>query len=268
MIPKSLSEAICRKEANTLLDSFMVAVPDEIDLETMAWKRGRLRIEQGQLDTAEGRLVASETGGVIRVKDSIKNETRKRFIIAHEIGHYLLHKCRMINDTLKDLSTWQQGNKETEANIFAGELLMPGRLLEPRIRGLEPSLKGIDVLADEFKTSRLATAVQFITYTKEPCAFIVTIGQKMAWMRKSASFEFYIPLRAPHPYSAAGEILTGKNGNTNGMVSVPAGAWLEGFDPGGRDSICEDARSLSNYQIVMSLLWIRDELQCGAGDSK
>jgi len=261
MIPKTLQEAICRKEANKLLDQFLVGAPDEIDLDTIAWKVGHLRVEYGELDTAEGRLVATDHNGVIRVKASIASEGRRRFIIAHEIGHYRLHKTRSICDTLKNLSMWEEGNPETEANVFAGELLMPERLLSPRLKGIEPGLAAVDKLAADFRTSSLATAVQFVTYTKEPVALVVTIDGKMRWMRRSASFGYFIPLaKPPHVFTAAGEILSGKNGNTGGMVSVPAGAWLKGFDLKGRDVIMEDVREVRHYGMIVSLLWINEEL--------
>ncbi|MBU0677822.1 MAG: ImmA/IrrE family metallo-endopeptidase, partial [Verrucomicrobia bacterium] len=107
MIPKTLQEAICRKEANILLNEFLVGAPDEIDLETIAWKTGRLRVKSGELDTAEGRLVATDHEGVIRVKATISNKGRRRFTVAHEIGHYRLHKARSVCDTLKNLRTWK-----------------------------------------------------------------------------------------------------------------------------------------------------------------
>ena len=261
MIPKTLQEAICRKEANKLLDEFLVGAPDEIDLDTIAWNAGHLRVESGELDTAEGRLVATDHEGVIRIRAGIASEGRRRFIVAHEIGHYRLHKARSICDTLRNLSMWQEGDPETEANVFAGELLMPEKLLIPRLKGMEPSLAGIDKLAADFRTSSLATAVQFVTYTKEPVALIVTFDGRMKWMRRSPSFDFFVPLgKPPHGFTAAGEILSGKNGNTDGMVSVPAGAWLKAFDPTGRETIMEDTREVQHYGMMMSLLWVNEEL--------
>ncbi len=266
MPSRSLQETVCRAEANAVLDEFMVGAPDEIDLDTVAWRVGHLEIENGQLDSAEGRLITGGKGGTIRVSAAVTNEGRRRFIIGHELGHFRLHKAAGSLDTAKELHTWGKESPETEANIFAGELLMPEKLLVPRLKGMSPSLAAIDKLATEFRTSNLATAVQFITYTKEPCALVVVIDGKMAWMRKGSSFDFFIPFGKIHEYSAAGELLAGKSGDTKRMVAVPAGAWLDKFDPDGRENIYEDARAVPIYKMIVSLLWIRDELPTGAED--
>lgn len=45
-----------------------------------------------ELDAGEGLLIRSQgiPRGIIAVKKSIRSEGRKRFTVAHEIGHYVL----------------------------------------------------------------------------------------------------------------------------------------------------------------------------------
>ena len=233
----------------------MVGAPDEIDLPTIAWRTGRLKIEYGELETAEGRLVASETGGCIRVSDSVHNEGRRRFIIGHELGHFCLHKAKSALDTKHELSDWRTGSRETEANIFSGELLMPDFLFKPAIHKKEPALSFLDYIATEFGTSALATGVQYATYTAEPVALVVSRGGRVLWHRKSKSFEFWIRDQL-HPYSAAHEIVSGKSGDTKKMVEVPAYAWLTQFEGDEEAEIKEDARAVAAYDLVISLLWV------------
>src|SRR4051812_46444828 len=84
--------AECRKAASDVLRRFRVESPEAIDLETIAWHLGKLRIKSGGLAGAEGRLVATpQHGGVIRVATG-SNEGRRRFTVAHEIGHFVLHQ--------------------------------------------------------------------------------------------------------------------------------------------------------------------------------
>lgn len=54
-------------------------------------------------------------------------ETTKTFTLAHELGHYLLHKnTDNFRIDLEDYSLESDpNNQETEANYFAGALLMP-----------------------------------------------------------------------------------------------------------------------------------------------
>jgi hypothetical protein len=255
-----LKDCECRASAVALLDELLVEQPSEIDVETLAWLSGQLTIETGGLDNADGRLTANTDGGVIRVRAGL-SEGRHRFVVAHEIGHRRLHRSQPALDTPRELSTWTDASKETEANVFASELLMPGRLFEPKAHGAEPSLSLMEDLAGKFRTSMLAAATQFIHYTREPCALFVTVAGKRAWFRKSQSFGFVLHRDKPHGYSVAGEILKGLCTASDGPLAVPAGAWIEGFDPKlGKEEIMEDAVLYKGLDMIVSLLWVRDEI--------
>ena len=67
-------------------------------------------------------------------------KTRKRFTVAHELGHYLLHKDLIgdgIDDTIayrsEDIGKYHNTDigpyEETQANKFAASLLMPSKLV-------------------------------------------------------------------------------------------------------------------------------------------
>lgn len=66
---------------------------------------------------------------IILDRSQNKNSDRKRFTIAHELGHYFLHRemTKEITDTVKTMnrtkSYWD--NFEYQANDFAANLLMP-----------------------------------------------------------------------------------------------------------------------------------------------
>jgi len=261
MTSRTITEAECRGRANAVLDDLRVVAPRQIDVELIAWRVGRLRIKEGDLGTARGRLFANEKQGVIRVASNLRPEGRRRFVIAHEIGHYCMQGPMAIADTERDFHTWTEGSKEAEANFFAGELLMPERLFKPRAVAPEGlTLTQIDSLATEFKTSNLAAAVHYVMHTMEACALVVSEGGKMKWFRRSASFDFFIRMGDVHKWSAAGEIQAGTSGDTCGMVSVPAGAWLDRFEPDGRESIREDSRLLASLGMIVSLLWVDEDI--------
>lgn len=78
------------------------------------------------------------------------SETRKRFTIAHEIGHLLLHEGDALHVDQRegvDLgirvkrrdpdSSLGTDDEEKEANFFAAELLMPTSLLEADLRRMK-----------------------------------------------------------------------------------------------------------------------------------
>ena len=64
--------------------------PEELVLEDMAFARGVLVID-ATLDSADARLVRSGDRGIIRVSDAIPEAGRRRFAIAHELGHWEMH---------------------------------------------------------------------------------------------------------------------------------------------------------------------------------
>ena len=119
----------------------------------------------------------------------------------------------------------------------------------------------VDSLADEFRTSSLATAVHFVEHTREPCAVVASRGGDVLWLRRSRNFDWRLTGGRLDPYSAAGEIVAGKSGDTAGMVDVAAGAWMEGFDRDGKSTVREDSRRIEWLDLVISLLWVRDELE-------
>ncbi|MGB8064805.1 MAG: ImmA/IrrE family metallo-endopeptidase [Candidatus Sulfotelmatobacter sp.] len=57
---------------------------------------------------------------------------RKRFTIAHEIAHFILHRKRLESGELIDDAMYRSGvsaKEETEANRYAAEILMPYSLI-------------------------------------------------------------------------------------------------------------------------------------------
>lgn len=252
----------CRRAARDLLARTFVANPADINIEALAFEAGRLRIEVGGLDGADGRIVADgKVGGKIRVRAGMP-QTRFRFTVAHEIGHCCLHSGGLFidrTDSGKTLGIWNDASEEAEANAFAGELLLPKDLFVPRFRGKSPSIKLLETIASEFQTSRLATAVQYIHYTNEVVALVVSHGWEIEWSRKVKEFHPTIKTGRVSKDSAAGERLAGIRGDSGRMVAAPAYAWLEGFTNSSDKDIKEDSIYLEHYDRTVTLLWWDDD---------
>ena len=65
--------------------------PAELVLEDLALTLGVLVLE-APLVKADARLIRKGPRGLVRVKHDIPEPGRKRFAVAHELGHWLLHK--------------------------------------------------------------------------------------------------------------------------------------------------------------------------------
>lgn len=84
-------------------------------------------------------------------------EVRRRFTIAHELGHFVLQHGHAFRDPNKNFSIGNYDPREVAANKFAVELLMP----EVAVRQFVEKEKVYDaqVLADRFGVS--LTALRF-----------------------------------------------------------------------------------------------------------
>jgi Zn-dependent peptidase ImmA (M78 family) len=170
----------------------------EIPMNLIVSGLGAILIEE-PLENADGIILIGKKISLIKVNSSIAYETRKRFTIAHEIGHLLMHKN--IDPHLENLNTlnWfndtetqlKKGIQEYEANDFAAELLMPSVLFnfEAKKYLFSPTL--LKYLAERFKTSITSTAFKYLNSNLYPiCIFFINNGRIKYW-KKSADFKAY-----------------------------------------------------------------------------
>jgi Zn-dependent peptidase ImmA (M78 family) len=61
--------------------------PLELPIETII-KSKNILIKEEEIDGADGRILMKENSGIITVNSNISFYPRKRFILAHELGHY------------------------------------------------------------------------------------------------------------------------------------------------------------------------------------
>jgi len=104
-----------------------------------------------------GRLI------VVNLADSAR---RRRFTIAHELAHYILHKDEN-QPYYAHRDAGQNGGIEREANMFASSILMPKALIESALEALSGSIFGdvppymrIGHIAKEFAVSQDAAQVR------------------------------------------------------------------------------------------------------------
>jgi len=98
--------------------------------------------------------------GVIGVNQG-HHPVRKRFTIAHELGHFLLGH-EMGKDELVDDSFNMPYPQEREANIFASLILMPTDWVKKSVKenGMNDSL--IETLAKEYVVSKQSATIRLL----------------------------------------------------------------------------------------------------------
>lgn len=247
--------------ARELIAKLQIEDASEIDIALIAAHEDA-PVQEKELYGSDGRMVRANGQAVITVRESIKFHGQKRFVIAHELGHVLLHPLvRQIDEvTISQASNWSlnQNPEEIEANLFAAEVLMPQRLFVPCIEGKEPGFELVRVLAEKFSTTLTATAIQFIRYTKEECALIASKDGHRKWFALSEQFSFRLRDEiSNHKYTCATELVT--SGKSAIRASdVPAGCWLQNYSPDGKEYITEDSIASNIFGSTLSLLWIHD----------
>ena len=83
---------------------------------------------------------------------------RKRFTIAHELAHFILHKDQ-IGDGIVENALYRSGlsnELEAEANKLAADVLMPWHLINIEL----DNTQNINELAKKFEVSQIAMAIR------------------------------------------------------------------------------------------------------------
>lgn len=157
--------------ASQLATKYGIKSDGSIDVNDIAEKLG-LQISEHDLGSnVSGVLYIDKGKGVIGY-NKLESEVRRRFTIAHEIGHFLLH--RLDNEIFVDHKAFKgsalfrddksatgEVRQEREANAFAAALLMPKERVLEEIEKVNFDLAddqedAIKKLADVFKVSTQA----------------------------------------------------------------------------------------------------------------
>ena len=257
------SKAVAIGDAERLWNLYDFREPNDLVLEDLAWARGALVID-GPLDRMEARLVRKGNRGLIRVKQGIPEQGRRRFAIAHELGHWELHKAtsQVFACTTDDMvASYKASAAEGEANYFASGMLMPGKLFLRRGGSSNLSVEVISDLAGYFGTSFTATAIRYVDLSSDPCAVVVSHDGRIRWWRGSKRFEqrFWLDARSQLPEgTVAGSIFAGGRRPT-GSEKVDIAAWSEkGVDDDEEDLFVEECLIVDRYDQIISLLRMPD----------
>ncbi|MHC1999244.1 ImmA/IrrE family metallo-endopeptidase [Methylobacterium sp. CM6241] len=189
--PEVLVKRILQAEPN---------LPVPVPIQEMCARLGILRIEDLDSDEFEGGLVtnAKRSEGTILVKRG--GEPRRRFTIAHELGHFLM--AHHVPDqpgrflcTSSDLlrvqakEGEQRQRREVEANRFAALLLMPPHLLRGAMAAFpEPNLQHVLTVARDFAVGKETAARAYVQYHPERIAIVVAGNGRVQRSYRSLSF--------------------------------------------------------------------------------
>ena len=202
-------------------------------------------------------------GGIMLPKG--QDRGRRRFSIAHELGHYHIPSHASVNGYCSDADmrarSTDSRHREWEANDFAAELLMPQALFSADVGEREISAATAMHLAsaEMYNVSVMAAAWRVVQTTRERAAIVVSTRGTITWASRSHAFTFSLfdRARALHPDSIAAAAFRNE-GHVDRPTLVPAVAWTESSKPI-RGELFESSYGIPSLNQVVSILWHVDD---------
>jgi Zn-dependent peptidase ImmA (M78 family) len=246
-----------QKEANRLSNLLRQVLGEDrfpVDVEALAREVSRNnedpigKIVGGELPGFEGMLRPHRRRPEWHIiyNDDPRYRGRVRFTIAHEFGHYQLHRPPLsahdyVSGTLerdcdfqcKPLrpGAWQDAERqrEEEADTFASFLLMPLDDYRAQVVGEEMTVELLNHVTDRYGVSLTAACRKWIDFTDKRAAMVVARDGYVKWGRASKSAlksGIFVRSGMPIPDDA----LAAVSANGRGFVSDraiprPAGVW-------------------------------------------
>lgn len=161
--------AFARKRARQLVQAAGIAAAP-VPVEQLACQAGAV-IRMEPFDGRLSGMVHRQADGTAIIGVNRKQSVyRRRFTIAHELGHLLLHEDKLLHVDERfpigfrtGLSSLALETKEIEANQFAAELLMPESFMVRDVSQLQGDLDIEEVvaqLAEIYDVSQEAMAIR------------------------------------------------------------------------------------------------------------
>lgn len=260
MTPRA-SNTLPLAEASKLWSLYGFTSPKELILEDLAMAMN-IFVVDARLDSAAARLVRKGDYGLIRVSDRLRFSGQRRFAIAHEIGHFVMHRkvSQLLACTDSDMrASYRSSPYEIEASIFAGALLMPRELFQSRIVRTVPTTDVIKDLASEFDTSLTATALRYVETSKDYCAFVVSENNRIRWWRASDSFakhNLWLDSKNTLPRHSAAAAFFVEGEAPKEPIQVDLKDWFGEMSDIESDYVIEQAIPLTEFNQVVSLIWL------------
>ena len=254
---------IPRTRANALLREYKLNDLRGVDIEDIISMK-EIFFEATELQGCQASIISSKNYSKITVNSSLQNSAQRRFAVAHELGHFVLHRVpnKYYSDDEKSFYKYHQnGNQEVEANEFASELLMPVRRFKDYSLSKSFAVDLIVDIANYFETSITSTSIKYSTFGHEPVATIFTQDGVIKWSSIHEQFPFsFIRTKSPVPaYSTVTEYYKSKI-KQNSRVVVDAFIWFyEDFkiDKFPKSKLYEQVFYIDSINSAIVYLWLK-----------
>ena len=144
-----------KKSHESLLDK-------PVNVVSLAKELGIAGVVKGSMHSEVPGIIEKRDTGYFIVTNKAQPKARRRFTIAHELAHFLLHKEK-IEDGIAENSFYRSGlsnDDEVKANRLAADILMPSDKIEEFIDREGTAAVTLDNLSKTFDVSDSAMQVR------------------------------------------------------------------------------------------------------------
>jgi len=245
------------QRAEQLISEFGITNPADIDVEAIAFDAG-IDVLYEPLSGCEATLVGFGNKAIATVSPAV-SRGRERFSIAHEIGHWMLHRgksfrCRA-DDVVQNFSS--EIGLEREADTFASHLLMPTSIFQPAIKAANrPGLNDLQDIAEQFVVSMQAVSIRLAMLDTLPVIVACYTKTGLKWHIKASHVpkRWWLRKHLDDDSFAYDVLYAGKLCNRIGKQ--PAETWFEN-DDADQYEVLEQAMQGPHGQVLV-LLYLND----------
>ena len=235
-----------------------------VDVREIAENRG-IFIKDVVADSFEGCAIKVDQKAGILINSRYAYEQRKRFTIAHELGHIVLpyHLNQKYTCVSEDMIKYQVKDEEAEANQFAAELLMPSFNMEDDCSSLDVNMKTVEQLADKYNVSKSVAALRFVEFTYGICAVVFVKNGHIRSFKSSKSFlddKLFVAFGSKvSPLSIAGKYFLKREALLTYPAKVLAGCWLSEKYKKMDFHVYEQSFEVEPGKLVISFIWTAED---------
>jgi len=247
------------KSATKFLEKYYLEDPAEINLLGILGYEN-IFYQEREIESSLGSLIRHKKRGQILINSRVKDTNQKRFIIAHELGHWVLHENMPVFNC--DHSKFKYWSKEIsliekEANWFASEFLMPQPSFIKFCEGKSLSINLVSDISKRYKVSLTATAIRLANCGSKSIMVIYSKNNRMSWSSYSNNFRFsFYGKNLPVPNKSLTFKLLEDFKYKKREDVVLAKEWFPNDHSVQKDSYLQEiVFPMPNYQSCLTILW-------------
>ena len=251
------------------------ALPIPVPIEQLCQQLDITSIGELDTDGFEAALITDEfksAGAILIARD--RSRQRRRFSIAHELGHFLIPAhlprpgeqslCSAEQLCMTDIGEQNRRRRmEAEANRFAALLLMPPPMLRAELQRIrQPNVTDIIRLARLFDVSKDAMGRAYADYSREAVAIVVIRnGKVMRHYRNVRTFPFIsVSTGQSVPVGSLYHSIGLRPGEASPTEECERGIWIGERDEHRVGTLTEQLLGQENgFSLLMLLAELKEE---------